>query len=178
MHRPPTDGPRSGAVPLLAHSKMFREVLLWLERLEIPARDRADVAGEVWLNAWFARRSFDPRRTEPTRWLQRVAVHTGWHYHQDVLRRQEIPLDDPDKVPDPTPDAPSLLIAEETRRGVREAIERLAPHERDLLVGHDIDDIPLRELAVRLEIPVFTAHLRRARALAALRAEMARRDAE
>jgi RNA polymerase sigma-70 factor (ECF subfamily) len=178
MHRPPTDEPRSPAVTLLFRSKVFREVLSWLERLEIPDRDRDDVAGEIWLSAWLGWHAFDPERTAPKRWLSRIAVHAALHYHERALRRREIPLDEPLEVPDPAPDALQLLIAEETRLGVLEAIDTLDLHERELLVGHDIDGVPLHELAERLGIPVLTAHQRRARAMAALRAEIERRDAD
>lgn len=177
MPRPPTDETRA-ATSLLFRSKVYREVLRWLALLEIPAREREDVAGEIWLSAWLGWSTLDPERTAPKRWLKRIAVHAAWHYHEQASRRREILLDEPLEVPDPAPDALERFIAEETRLDLLEAINDLDSPDRELLVGHDFDGIPLRELAERLELPVFTAHLRRARALAALRAVIERRDAD
>ncbi|WP_437971100.1 sigma-70 family RNA polymerase sigma factor [Sorangium sp. So ce260] len=169
MHRPPTEDARSAAAALLFRPKVFRDVRRWLERLGVPARDRDDVAGEVWLCAWRSWPTYDPEHARPERWLNRIMLHVCSHYHERASRRREVLLDEPLDVADPAPDALHLLVAEETRLGVLDAIDRLDLHEREVLVGHDIEEIPIGELVEELEVPMSTAYKRRARALAALR---------
>ncbi|WP_437580592.1 RNA polymerase sigma factor [Sorangium sp. So ce887] len=170
MHRPPTEDTRSAAAASLFRPKVFRDVLRWLERLGVPASDRDDVAGDVWLCVWRSWPAYDPGHARPERWLNRIMLHVCSHYHERASRRREVLLDEPLDAPDPAPDALSLLVAEETRLGVLDAIDRLDPHEREVLVGHDIEEMSMGDLVEQIEVPMSTAYRRRTCALAALRA--------
>ncbi|WP_242515379.1 RNA polymerase sigma factor [Sorangium cellulosum] len=78
-------------------------------------------------------------------------------------------------VSDPCPDAPGLLGAEEIRIGVRNALHGLAMPEREVLLAHYIDGVPMNDVAASRGMPLSTCYKWRARALVALRTEIARR---
>ncbi|WP_437763145.1 RNA polymerase sigma factor [Sorangium sp. So ce764] len=170
------DAARASAAARLFRPKVLRVVLRWLARLGIPACDLDDVAAEVWLCAWRSWPKFDPARSRPERWLNRIAVHVCAHYHQRAVHRREVLTDDPPRVPDPRPDAPSLLDAEESRNAVGDALRGLSMPESAVLIEHDLDGLPMLDVAESREIPLSTCYKWRVRALVALRAEIERRE--
>lgn len=160
----------------LLRPEVLRNVPGWLERLGIPARDRDDVAAEVFLCAWRSWHTFDPTRGRPERWLNRIAVHVCAHYHERASHRREVFLDNLPQVPDPRPDASSLIDEEQSRIGVLDALQWLALPERAVLIDHDIDGVPMADVAAGRAMPLSTCYKWRARALDALRAEFKRRE--
>jgi RNA polymerase sigma-70 factor, ECF subfamily len=175
MRKSRHDMARASAAARLFRPKVLRVVLGWLARLGIPERDRDDVAAEVWLCAWRSLPTFDPARSRPERWLNRIAVHVCAHYHGRASHRREVLLDNLPGVPDPRPDAPSLLDAEEIRIGVLEALRGLSMPERGVLLAHYINGVPMNDVAVSRGMPLSTCYKWRTRALVALRTEIARR---
>ncbi|WP_437717154.1 sigma-70 family RNA polymerase sigma factor [Sorangium sp. So ce448] len=179
----PMDGMKLEAARALAAARLFggerarRDVLCWLARLGVPPRDRGDVAGQIWLQAWKSWRTFDPRRGSAARWLNRIAVHVVAHYHERARHRWEELMDDdlPDPV-DPAPDAADAMASRRVTVRVVEALSELDPKLGAVVVSHDLEGIPMARVAEAAKLPLSTLYKHRARALAALRAVLERED--
>lgn len=106
-----------------------------------------------------------------------IAVHTVAHWHDRARHRYEV-VTDPEEHQGRLGEAPTAeaqIGAEERRLHVLDSIQRLRPEDRSLLIAHDIDGIPMSEIAEQRGIPLSTAYKWRTRALAAL-AEILRAD--
>jgi RNA polymerase sigma-70 factor, ECF subfamily len=166
--------PRDSAAERLFRPKVRRDVLHWLARLGVPARDRDDVASQVWLVAWTSWPTFDPARARPERWLNRIAVHVASHYHDRAHHRRERLTGDLTRRVHLQPDAAFLMEVMSDSTRLLEALGELDPGSRHVLISHDLDEIPMAELAQTTGIPISTLYRRRARALVALRAALER----
>ena len=83
-------------------------------------------------------------------------------------RAHELPYAGTDaklEIEDPSPHPEQALQARQTRALVIDALDRVPLKRRAVLVMYDIDQVPMREVASVLGIPVFTAYsrLRKAR---------------
>lgn len=69
------------------------------------------------------------------------------------------------EVRDGGPDAADLIQAKQARAIILSALERVPLRRRAVLVMHDLDEVPMAEVATALSIPLFTAYsrLRKAR---------------
>ena len=159
---------RDRAYEVLFRTKTIASVWHWLDRLGVPVRDRHDLSQEVFLAAHQSFHTYDPMRSRPERWLNKITVHLAAHYRDRAFRRRE------ELVPQPALDAaddqpgPDNLIAiEQDRIEVGDILERIDVDLRSVLVAHDIDGIPMAEIAAEHGIPLSTAYKRRARGMAA-----------
>ena len=152
---------------LLTHAGFVRGLTRALLRGD-PRVD--DVVQETWLAA--IRRG--PRRGVPARaWLGAV-VHNlvaGLRRKDAAHARAQAAAVRPDRVP-----ATSEIVArEEVRRRVVESLLTLDEPLRSALVLRYYEELPPREVARRLGVPVETARTRIKRGLKRLRAELDRR---
>ncbi|WP_441292008.1 sigma-70 family RNA polymerase sigma factor [Sorangium sp. KYC3313] len=168
MGRPSDEDERAAAHARLFCPALVRAVPRWLARLGVPLWHRADVAGQVWLNAWESWPRFDPKRGRPERWLNAIAVHVAAHYHERLQHRREELVDLID-VPDPAPDAFAAMESHSIRTGTIDAVNELDPQLRFVLVAHDLDGIPMGQVAEDAGLPLSTLYKRRTKALGALR---------
>jgi RNA polymerase sigma factor (sigma-70 family) len=170
---------RERAFELLFCKKTFASVWHWLERLGVPLRDRRDVAQEVFLAAHQSFHTYDPMRSRPERWLNKITVHVSAHYRDRAQHRREelTPEDFFDGVDDqPGPD--ELIGCEQDRLEVLDMLQMLDVDLRSVLIAHDIDGIPMAEIAEQHGIPLSTAYKWRARALQAFQAALEERRRE
>ncbi|MCS7081529.1 MAG: sigma-70 family RNA polymerase sigma factor [Bacteroidetes bacterium] len=138
-------------------------------------RDRAeleDLVQEVFIKAFQSLSAFRQNFAFST-WLYRIATN----HAIDYLRRKKLPLSslqgsdpngerelefaDPDHRPD------RVLWEEERRRIIQEAIERLPPKYRQVIIMRHQQELSYEEIARQLELPLGTvkAHIFRAREL-------------
>jgi RNA polymerase sigma factor (sigma-70 family) len=151
----------------------------WLERLGIPVRDRSDVRQDVFLAAHQSWSTYNPLRARPEGWLNQITVHVAAHYRSCARHRREVLISgDVDEVADGTPGASDLMADEQRRLMVLELLHTLDADLRALLIAHDLDEVPMAEVAEQFGIPLSTAYKWRARALAAFHeaAEKRRRE--
>ena len=78
------------------------------------------------------------------------------------------------EVGDTGPSPDDALQSKQARALVLAALERIPLPRRAVLVMHDIDDVPVREVASVLEIPLFTVYSRLRKARRELDAAMRR----
>ncbi|WP_437544848.1 sigma-70 family RNA polymerase sigma factor [Sorangium sp. So ce367] len=168
MGRPSNDDERAAAHARLFCPALVRAVLSLLGRLGVPRCHRTDVAGQVWLTAWESWPRFDPKRGRPERWLNGITVHVASHYHERRKHRRE-ELVDLIELADPAPDAAATLESDSIRTGTIDAVNELDPKLRFVLVAHDLDGIPMAQVAEDAGLPLSTLYKRRTKAIDALR---------
>lgn len=161
---------RERAFQVLFRDRTIELVWHWLERLAVPARDRWDVLQEVFFAAFRSFPTYDPMRSRPERWLNKITVYVAAHYLDRALhRREELVPELAVREIDPAASAPERMQAEQERLLLLDLLRSIDPDLRSVLVAHDIDGIPMAEIAEQHGIPESTAYKWRARALAALR---------
>jgi RNA polymerase sigma-70 factor (ECF subfamily) len=77
-----------------------------------------------------------------------------------------------DAVPDPDPEPESLAVAGAERAALRAALARLRPLHREVLVLNFMQELPYRDIADVLGVPVGTVMSRLHHAKRALRVEL------
>jgi RNA polymerase sigma-70 factor (ECF subfamily) len=132
-----------------------------LRRLGTPPSEVDDLAQEVFLalrRSWI---EYDPSR--PLRpYLFGIAFRIASAHHRKHNREVAfgvVELGDTGQSPD------EALQNKQARALVLAALERIPLPRRAVLVMHDIDDVPVREVAAALDLPLFTVYsrLRKAR---------------
>jgi RNA polymerase sigma factor (sigma-70 family) len=156
------------AFSLLFRRQKLRCVARWLNRLGVPARDRLDVRQDVFLAAHRSFHAYDPEIARPDRWLNRITVHVASHYRDRAKHRlEELTPDAPDDIIDECPGPDERIEAAQCRAHVLQMLEELDIDLRCVLMAHDIDGVPMTEIAEQIGIPLSTAYKRRTRALEA-----------
>ncbi|AGP34209.1 hypothetical protein SCE1572_06680 [Sorangium cellulosum So0157-2] len=97
-------------------------------------------------------------------------------YFRQHFRSVEILMEEPldPETPDPRRNAEAELLAEQSRLHLLDALLRADPEAAGILVARNLDERPMREIVEMAGIPLSTAYKMRARARAALRAELER----
>jgi RNA polymerase sigma factor (sigma-70 family) len=123
-----------------------------------------DVTQTAFLNAYRAlQRGDEPKR--PRAWLLTIAQNvTRRRFRMRATRPQEVPLD-PDVAVAVEPEGP-------TAREIREALERLRPNQRAVLVLREIGGFSYAEIAEELGLSMPAVETLIFRARRALRAEL------
>jgi RNA polymerase sigma-70 factor (ECF subfamily) len=151
----------AGDACLNAFQQHLDYVCRTLRRLGAAASDVEDLAQDVFLALRGAWPDVDP--TRPLRpYLFGVAFRiTAAHRRK---RKREVPFGTRD-VADEGPLADDRLAARRARATVLSALEHIPLRRRAALIMHDIDGVPVQQIAKLLGIPRFTVYsrLRRAR---------------
>lgn len=144
-----------------AFQREFDYLCRTLRRLGVPNEDLEDEAHEVFLV--LDRKWQDYDRSRPLRpYLFGIAFRVI--ANRKRRRARERPLGAEDVV-DESPTADDQLEAARARELVLRALDRVPIVRRAVLVMHDIDEVPMREVAEALSLPLFTGYsrLRKAR---------------
>jgi RNA polymerase sigma-70 factor (ECF subfamily) len=132
-----------------------------LRRLGTAPSEVDDLAQELFLALRGAWAVYDPER--PLRpYLFGIAFRIAAAHHRK--RTREVAFEVVEAVDaEPAPD--DVLAGKQARALVLAALERIPLLRRAVLVMHDIDDVPVEEVAAVLRIPRFTVYsrLRKAR---------------
>jgi RNA polymerase sigma factor (sigma-70 family) len=127
-----------------------------LRRHGLGEADAEDVVQEVFLVMW--RRWAEYDRSRPLRaWLSGIAFRVAYHHRGRAVR--EVPgglIDAVDQQPTPE----DLASGNSVRALVLRVLAELPERERTLVRLHDIEDVPMRDIAEVLGIPLQTAHSR------------------
>ncbi|MBI5542359.1 MAG: sigma-70 family RNA polymerase sigma factor [Deltaproteobacteria bacterium] len=129
-----------------------------LVRLGIPTKDRQDVAHDVFVAAFRSWGQFDPSR--PTRpWLFGISYRVALDRNRLHSHRFEETVDELDAV-DPSRSAEETAIHRQALRQAQQALASLDLERRGVLVLHDIDGVPMPQIAEVMGIPLNTAYSR------------------
>jgi RNA polymerase sigma-70 factor (ECF subfamily) len=183
------DAARGDEVALRSLLEQHRERLLRMVALRLDSRlsarvDASDVVQEALLDA--AQKLADYERDRPLPfypWLHRLtaerlaAVHRKHRRESRSVGREQHAFARPDDsacllvdhlvAGDTTPGHD--LLREERRQRVREALKRLAPPDREILVLRYLEDLTFPEIAAILEIGESAAKMRHLRAIERIR---------
>ena len=161
------------AVFAAAYDAEFEAVWLYLRRLGVPEADVEDAVHDVFVVAHRRYGSYDASR--PLRpWLLGIAFRIAAQWR----RRHRLEV----SVPDPEPERPDegrapdeIVASEQARSRLQAALSLLDMHQRAVVVMHDLNGIPVPEIATSLDVPLNTVYSRlrlgRAKISAALRGE-------
>ncbi|WP_148313363.1 sigma-70 family RNA polymerase sigma factor [Sorangium cellulosum] len=167
-------------------------VAAWIAGMGVPRNDRADVTQRALETAAAAWPRFNPDFNRPgqessaatserrrklfSRWLHRIVARSVSRYFRQHFRSVEILMEEPldPETPDPRRNAEAELLAEQSRLHLLDALLRADPEAAGILVARNLDERPMREIVEMAGIPLSTAYKMRARARAALRAELER----
>lgn len=147
---------------LRAFESEFDYLTRTLRRLGVSPADLEDLAHEVFLVLYRGWEKYDPER--PLRpYLFGIAFRVASNHLR--RRRREHPHASIDMLSDLSPGPEQALEAEQNRRLVLEALEKVPLSRRAVLIMHDIDCLPMNEIAASLSIYRFTGYsrLRKAR---------------
>jgi len=144
-----------------AFQREFDYLCRTLRRLGVRPEDLEDDAHEVFLVLDRKWSDYDPSR--PLRpYLFGIAFRVV--AARKRRQRRELPQE-LDEIEGQWPQPDEALEAENVRRLVLAALSRVPLDRRAVLVMHDIDEIPMREVTKALSLPLFTGYsrLRKAR---------------
>jgi RNA polymerase sigma-70 factor (ECF subfamily) len=172
-----------------ATAQLFEELFereasyVWntLRRLGVPSSDREDILQEVFVRVHGALSSYDPKRS-PRPWLFAFAFRVASDYRR--LKRHAVEVLDGTEhdAANPTAGPDDSLDGARRRARLHRALDALDIDKRAVVILHEIEELPVPEIARMLGIPVGTAstRLRAARLAlaAALRADLGEKGGE
>lgn len=168
-----------GQLVLRYQDRLFNTVI----RMVGNAEDARDVVQEAFLSAYQSLHSFKGDSLFFT-WLYRIAVNTAISYKrkQKVLLRLHQGMDaglgmEPADPSDMARPDHAIELAEEERR-VHDALGRLSPEHRAVLVMKDLEGQKYEEMAEILEVPIGTVRSRLHRARLELRDILVKEEEE
>lgn len=129
-----------------------------LRRLGIPAGDVPDLCHDVFVVAWKQRAQLEPQRPIKP-WLFAVAYRVASSYRRrSWFRKRSDHEFETEIAPGADPEQQVLLRAELVR--LQAALDQVPLKIRGVLLLHDFDETPLREIAVALGLPLQTTYSR------------------
>jgi RNA polymerase sigma-70 factor (ECF subfamily) len=131
---------------------------LW--RVGIPQRDLPDLTQDVLLAALLSWPDYDPRRPLKP-WLLGIAHHIAADYHRLARHvREELWTGEDLDFADESFDIEEVVTTHEIARLVRKLSEDLPADRRRVFVRHDLEGIPIPQIAELMQIPLNTAYSR------------------
>lgn len=181
LSAPPTaaarDAPESRAPESLGppeFARVFEElapyVLRVLPRMGVASADLDDVAQDVFLTVHKALPKFEGRSSVRT-WVYGICIRVAGNYRQRAHRRYErLAAEDVEQVDarDPARD----LDAQRRLAALDSALGTLSDAQRAVFVLHEIEQLPIAEIAAALEAPKFTIYARLYAARRSVRAQL------
>ncbi len=163
--------------PDAATAERFRSVMLphldavygfarWLTRDPVAAQD---LAQEAMLRALRYAHSF--RGGPPKPWLLGI-VRNAWADMRSRGHPNDRPLDEIEDRPAEGPSPEDNAVSGDRRRHVAAALAALPAEQREILVLREIEDLPYKEIAHVLGLPIGTVMSRLARAREKLAADL------
>ncbi len=155
---PDAPGPDRAFTPASLYEEQGEYVWNSLRRIGIADADLEDVTHEVFIAVLRSLSSYDPAR--PLRpWLFGITARVASHHRRRLFRRHEEPAETPEAVSEET--GPHETIERhEARTLLLAALGRLSPGRRAVVILHELDDVPVPEIARGLGIPLNTAYSR------------------
>ena len=144
-----------------------------LRYLGVAEADLTDAAQEVFLVVNRRYGEFEGRAAVST-WIHAICIRVAMGSRRQHRRRRE------DVVPEPPDtsieaDQHANLERREDRRVLASVLDALDDEQREIIVLHEIERLPMRDVAEILGCPLQTAYTRRKAALRKMRGELKRR---
>ncbi|HVY39244.1 MAG TPA: sigma-70 family RNA polymerase sigma factor [Polyangia bacterium] len=146
---------------LAAFNQELNYIFRSLYRLGIPAKDVEDLAQDIFLAMRSAWAAYDPRRPVKP-YIYGITYNVAMLYRRKHHR--EVSGEVPD-LPDGAPGADDAFDSHHIRNIALAALQTIPLPRRAVLVMHEIDGVPVADVARELSLSVFTVYsrLRKAR---------------
>ena len=129
-----------------------------LRRLGVADRDVEDLAHETFLT--LHRRRDDWDRSRPLRpWLFGISYRVASDYRRKSSHRHER-FAEHIEIADTARAADQEIAAQQDRQLVLDALEAIELDRRAVFIMHELNEVPVKEVAEALDIPVFTVYSR------------------
>jgi RNA polymerase sigma-70 factor (ECF subfamily) len=141
----------------------FGYVARTLRYLGVRGSEIEDVTHDVFLHVYRHLAEFDP--TRPVKpWLFGFAYRIARDFRALARHHRESAWE-PQELRDSAPLADELLVQSQALVQALKALDSLEPEERAVFIAHELDELPMPDVAEALAIPLNTAYsrLRRAR---------------
>jgi RNA polymerase sigma-70 factor (ECF subfamily) len=157
----PRSEPSVGELCLDAFQREVDFVYRSLQRLGAASSDLDDLVQEVFLALCASWSKYDPTRALRP-YLFGIAFRIVANHRRKT--RHEVACG-PVEMEDDRPGPDELLVAKRSGALLLDALERIPLRRRAVLVMHELDGVPVKEVATALGIPLFTVYsrLRKAR---------------
>lgn len=149
-------------------------VYRFLYRMVGDSHHAEDLAQETFLKAWKNISKFDPTKSFKT-WVFSIAKNTAidWLRKKHPVSFSDIEHDEmpdlADTIPDEQPLAPEILERAETAKMIEEALTKIPPKARSIVLMHYTEDMTFKEISEAIGEPINTVKSRYRRALHTLR---------
>jgi RNA polymerase sigma-70 factor (ECF subfamily) len=157
------DGDGEAFSQLVEHYR--RPVYGYLVRCGVAEGDRDDLFQEIFIKIHQNAHRYDPTRPLHP-WFFTVVANAVRNYRRKQKLRSFFVWEAPDaEIRDDAPDAETLASARQTKDWLERAIRALPMPQREVLILATIENLPLKDIASILDMPVGTVktHVRRAR---------------
>jgi len=156
------DGDRDAFSQLVERYR--RPVFGYLVRCGIAEADRDDVFQEIFIKIHQRAHQYDAARPLHP-WLFTVVANTARTYLRKQKLRNYFVWEPAPDIQDDAPDAESLASARQTKAWLERAIQAIPMPQREVLILATIENLPLKDIASILDMPINTVktHVRRAR---------------
>jgi RNA polymerase sigma-70 factor, ECF subfamily len=113
------------------------------------AAEADDIGQEAFLRVWKRARSFDPRIARFTTWLYRIVLNLAL----DRIRKQApLPIDDALEVTADHPEPLAVMIEDEERQAVAEAMSALPERQRIALILFHMEGLSMSRAAQAMNV--------------------------
>jgi RNA polymerase sigma-70 factor (ECF subfamily) len=148
------EGQRDAATGLVDryHKRLYNLAL----RLLANAQDAEDITQTVFFNAFEKLRTFDPRYRFFS-WIYRMTVNESLNFLKRPSRKRMVALEDAPELPAPAIRSSGATAA---RDRIDQALTRLKPDDRAVVVLKHLESFSYEEIADVLDIPVSTVKSR------------------
>lgn len=161
--------------PVSPGFELFRRLA---RRHGVPERNAEDVAQEALLRGLEADKRLDPGG-DPAPYRVTIAVNQARNHVRDARCRGEVLTSFEEcEIRDECPTPEELLRRRQQEEFTRELIDQLDPKYRDLVIKHDLQEVPLAEIAAEQGLPLATVKTRHWRAHRELRVQRERWQAQ
>jgi RNA polymerase sigma-70 factor, ECF subfamily len=155
--------------------ELFRRLA---RRHGVAARNAEDVGQEALLRGLEAEKRLDPGG-DPAPYRVTIAVNQARNHVRNARCRGEVLTSfDECEIQDECPTPEELLRRRQREQLTRQLIDQLDPKYRDLLIKHDLQEVPLAEIAAEQGLPLGTVKTRHWRAHKELRVQRERWQAQ
>ncbi|MCK4411952.1 MAG: sigma-70 family RNA polymerase sigma factor [Candidatus Eisenbacteria sp.] len=143
-------GDRAAFEPIVTHHmrRAAAFALAWTGNAE----DALDLSQEAFVRAFRAISRFDPARPFYP-WFYRILRNLCWNHLGRAARLHEVPLRDDFDRADARPRPDAQLERQELRASVWEALRKLKPNDREILILREFQGLTYAEIAAVLGIP-------------------------
>lgn len=155
------------------YSRLSRDVLVFFARRVFESEVAMDLTAETFAEAFSDRHRFRGHtETEAAAWLFSIARHQFSHYVRrgkaELRALERLGLEVPDLTQGDLDRVEELADLASLREEVSRGMDSVSAEQRDALRLRVVDELPYREVAMRLAISEETARARVSRGLRAL----------